>query len=157
SFSYKVSRLVVDRAQEVPGIPGAALGCAVALRMRVRVGQVEHCIRLRCADIDQTGVRIETRRLPICGAARAWRNQNARDLRVLFGIANRLSLRIDTFIPVGRLQVRFRQKILTIGAIENEEKPVAADLRKQLALSPVHDTIEENRNLSGIPIVSVVW
>src|SRR5207244_11883230 len=125
----------------------------ISVRVGNGIGEIEHRIRVRRADINQACVWIESRRWPIRGATRARRNQRAGDLRSFFKIANRLAFGIDAFVPVGGLQIRRGQKTLTVGPIENEEESIAADLREQLALPAVHDTIEENRNLRGIPIM----
>ena len=42
SFPDYVPSLIVDRTQEASGIAGAPLGGTVALRPRIRVGQVKH-------------------------------------------------------------------------------------------------------------------
>ena len=105
--------------------------------------------------MQQTGLRIETRRPEVRGAAFVGRDQDAVLARFLGRIGNGASLRVDPLAPVDRRE-RLGEQALAVGAVQDKEVAVARGLHQHLARLAVEAAIHQHRDLGRIPIVRVV-
>src|SRR4029078_381881 len=81
---------------------------------------VKHAVRACRVDIEEPGLRAETRRRPVCRAPLVWRDEHPVCLWVLFGVWHRLALFVVPGRPV-RLDVLRRDDGRAVGPIEHEE------------------------------------
>src|SRR5712691_3539832 len=103
-------------------------------------------------DIKEAGLGIETWRHPIGGAVRARRDKRAVRSRRRFGFSDGAAARVDARSP-SLLCERSCYQMLSIGAIQQEEKPIAASLREKLARLAFELSVKQYRCLDRIPVM----
>src|SRR5579859_1890544 len=101
--------------------------------MRIRVGQIKNAERLVTTDVKQTRLRIKARSRPVRRPPRGWRDEHARNDRLLLRIADWLAFCIESFCPIQGFDKWSRNQVLAVGSIKQEEVPVPACLCQHLA------------------------
>src|SRR5262252_2624718 len=97
--------LVVDRF-EYPFGPPAAIIAAPAFRLVVRIVEVINTEGSRRIDVEQSRLRTETSRRPICRAILVRRHQRTIELWLFFGVGDGLSFGVCSLCPIRFYELR---------------------------------------------------
>ena len=124
---------------------------------RIGFGEVIHSIGFFRGDIHQPRIRTVSRRHPVCSARVVWGDQRTGNRGILHGVANGLALLIHGLRPIRRLGEFSGDQMLARHSVKRIEVAVTVGVDHHLAGLTLKIPIDQNRRLSGVPIVRVVW
>src|ERR1051326_7957722 len=103
---------------------------AITFRLVGSVIQESNAVASGAVEVEQFSLRIVARRRPVSSSHRRHINHRPLHFRLLGGIGNRLTFRIDAFCPVAAAREWLRHHVRSVGPVEDEEPSGARSLRE---------------------------
>src|SRR5260370_31506419 len=135
-------------------IPQVMVAASPSFRLS-RGGAVKDAEDPTRVDVKEARLWIETRCQPIGGGVRAGREKRAVRWRRGFWLSDGADARVNARSP-SLIYERNCYQMLSIGAIQEKEKPIAAGLREKLARLTLELGVKQYRRLDRIPVMDIV-
>lgn len=118
-------------------------------------GEIKNTEDAAGGDVKEAGLRIEAGCHPIAGAVGTGLDERAVGARGGIGLGDGAAAGVNSFRPI-LVDEGGGDEMLTVGAIEEKEKTVAAGLGEKLARMAIEVGVKEDGSFDGVPVVHIV-